>query len=393
MPKLTKRLVFLTVDESTYGTDPGSGYQAILLNEGAELRPNAEIIERNVLRSTFSPAGTVVGAKDWACRLPIELTGGGISGTLQPPPTDSLLKASGMLRTAGVTVPVDSLVGTYDVGEEIRNTTQASEVVGTLYDFVDNGDATGTLYIRDLQNVPSDGDTLTGDSAATADANGTPTDTFVYRPETNRDNLISSTCHYSLDGIRHIMTGVRGSMGLDLEVGGYGTFNFDLTGVFNDPTDTPNPSATYTDIDPEVCFSAGLKIGSWDMATTALTQYQMALNTEVRARQDINAAEGRVGFEITDRNPTGSLDPEVAPLSDYNAWSFWKAGTAQKVYAQIGSTPGNRCRMLVPRATYADMGYGDREGILTYNLPFTCKGGAEGVGGADGDDEVYLTFS
>lgn len=394
MPKLTKRLVFLTVDEATYGVDPGSGYTAILTNVGAELRPNAEIIERNVLRSTFSPAGHVVGAKDWACRLPIEMKGGGISGTLQKPPTDGILKACGMLPTAGYIIAVDNVSGTFQVGEEIQNSTQASEVVGTLCDIVEAAGSLATLYIRVATNVPANDDALVGDtSSATADTVGTPDDSWVYRPETDRDNLISQTGHYCLDGICHIMTGVRGTLGLDLAVGGYGTFNAELTGVFNDPTDTPNPAATYSSITPAVCFSAGLQIGAWDMTTTATANYNIALNTEVRARQDINAAEGRVGFEITGRKPTGSLDPEVSALSDYNAWGIWKAATPQKLYAQIGSVAGNRVRVLVPQAVYGDMGYGDRDGILNYSLPFTAQGGAEGDGGTDGDDEVYLIFS
>jgi hypothetical protein len=56
----------------------------------------------------------------------------------------------------------------------------------------------------------------------------------------------SATIYFNNDGIRHILTGCRGSFTLNAEVGQIPTIDFTMIGVYNAPTDTAQPATTYS---------------------------------------------------------------------------------------------------------------------------------------------------
>jgi len=375
------------VIETVYGTDPGSGYAAIDYAEGSEIQARGEKIVRNVVRSTFSPKGHVIGAKEYTLSPQVELRGGGIDVTLQDPEADPLLQSCGLAKQDAMVIAVDTIVGTFVVGETITNTTQAGETVGTLADIDLGTGATGVLFIKNLQNPPSDGDALAGgSSSATAAVDGAPSEALIYIPTSTRANMKSSTIHFYRDGVRHILTGVRGTMELDFTTGKRAMAKFALTGLWNDPTDTAEPAATFSSIDPPVCYGATLQVGSLDTDEAMINAIQFRLGNKVVPRGGLQSAEGRASFEISGREPGGSLDPEALALSAFNPWTAWKNATAQKITALIGSTAGNRFRLGLPYALYDEVAYRGRDGILAYQLPFTAKGSDTG------DDEFYLLF-
>jgi hypothetical protein len=391
MSLLTNKAVLLAIKEVTYGVDPGSGYTGILLNKGVTISPTGEKLVRDIISQTYSPQGHVIGVKQTKISFEVEMKGGGLdTGVIQNPEMDVLLQCCGMVRSAGLVMPVDTVaVATFSVGEEVTNTTQLGETVGYVAQYIDNGDDTGTLFLRDVENDPTDGDALAGEtSGTTAAADGTPSDALCYRPTSTRTSMESATIHFHRDGHRHILTGCRGTVDFDYSVGKYGVAKFEITGIYNAPTDQSLPSPTYpgADITPPVVINAGLQIASIDMDLTAVNALSLRLGNTVNLRRDINAATGLVGLEITDRNPTGSVDPEAVDLSDFNPWTAWENATEQKIYCDIGDTAGNQIHPYIPRALYEEASYADRDGLVVYSLPFTAKGGDEG------DDEFWLFF-
>lgn len=392
--KLSRRMVVETAIETTVGTDPGSGYTAILTNTGSTITGKGEVIKRDVVRQSFSPAGSVIGAKEFDFSFPIELKGGGVNtGVPVEPEITTFLQACGLVKSDALVVTVDSYTKAthaFAIGEVLTKTGPAN--IGTIFDVVDTGTGTATLYLRDITvaNIPTAASAVTG-AVSTATGNVVATTRgLCYRPTSDRASMKTATIHYNLDGVRHIATACRGTFTLDLSVGKYGAFQFNLQGSYSDPTDVALPSVSYSTIIPPVVFGAGLTIGDLDMTKTATTQITYDMGNTIVPRNDVNAAEGRLGFEITGREPKGSLNPEMVTLADYNLWSLWKAATPARVYCQIGSTAGNRCRLLIPAAVYTDISYQNRDGIATYQMPFTCK---EGTDGTNGDNEVYFLFT
>jgi hypothetical protein len=55
----------------------------------------------------------------------------------------------------------------------------------------------------------------------------------------------SVTIHYNIDGVRHKVTGCRGTFVINANVGEIPTIDFTFTGIYNAPDDSALPSVTY----------------------------------------------------------------------------------------------------------------------------------------------------
>ena len=67
----------------------------------------------------------------------------------------------------------------------------------------------------------------------------------------------SASIYFDNDGIRHILTGCRGSFTLTGEVGQIPTIDFTMVGVYNAPTDTALPSTTFSAQASPLIFKQG----------------------------------------------------------------------------------------------------------------------------------------
>lgn len=170
---------------------------------------------------------------------------------------------------------------------------------------------------------------------------------------------------------------------LDMTVNQIGSIEFNMSGIYVDPLDQIMPTPTILDLVPPACAGIGLTLGSY---TPVLSSLQLSLGNQIVQRKDLNADTGITGISIIDRQPAGSVDPEAAKLSDFNPWSAWSAGTRASISATLGSASGNKIAITVPKAQYGGPKYGDRDGTLVYELPFTP------TIDATGDDELKLEF-
>ena len=226
---------------------------------------------------------------------------------------------------------------------------------------------------------------LTGDGVSTAYADNT----LVYRPTSTCTEQESISIRYHEDGIRKQLTGVRGNVTITFESGQYGRAAFEMTGLYNDPTDQTLPSVTVSTILPPVCFSAGLTIGDYPMDKAATTTFEVGLGNNIIEVQDINATEGLVSIEITDRAPTFSVNPDVVLLADYDIYDIWKNATPVEIKATFGtqlpSPEGQRLHVAIPRGQFDSVGTTDRDLVRAYELPGKPTR-------LNGDDELYFIF-
>ncbi len=315
MPKLTRRRVVLAKVETTYGQDaaPTAAQNAFICNTSSSISPSGEEVERDYVRDTLSPIGSVVTTKTVSFSLSTELKGGGMDDAdILAPEYEALLLSCGMKKT---------------------------------------GDA----------------------------ENG-----WVYTPESDPAQHKSCTIYYYQDGLLHKALGCRGTFSLNAAVSELGTIEFSMQGLWVDPVDQALVSPSIADIVPPVVSSMGLTVGGYTPVCTAL-QFDLGVSTSLR--KDVNADAGIVGVEISARRPTGSLDPETAALGQFNPWSAWSGATKAAISATVGREAGNRIGISVPKAQYGAPSYGDRDGILTYSLPFTA------TIDSTGDDEIVLTYN
>jgi hypothetical protein len=192
----------------------------------------------------------------------------------------------------------------------------------------------------------------------------------------------SATIQINRDGIQHTVTGALGTFKLTAEAGKPAYFEFSFKGGYAEPTDTAMPATTPNAILPPIVQSANVSLLGY---TPIASKIEIDLGVMVTERDDVGSANGILGFQITDINPNGSLDPEVPTVAAQNVFNKLIAGTTGALSATIGNTAGNMINFYCPSVQYADANYQDRNGLLTFNNPIN-------ISAITGNDSVRITF-
>ncbi|MFP4146588.1 MAG: phage tail tube protein [Halorhodospira sp.] len=383
MTKLLRRRFTDVVLEETYGEDPGSDRIALLPTSDLSLEVQGEQQTRDTIRPSMSPRGHVVTDRSVSLTVPLELRGAGVDddSKLRKPELDPLLRASMMKREDGARIVVTGTSGDFERGETVTNTTD-SETVGTVADWDSDN---RVLYIRDLDAMPDSGDELEGeDSSAAADVDEA-TEAYVYRPASlSPTDQPSLFMRYDLDGLLHKVPGCRGTFSINMSRSEIPSISFTLTGLYEKPSDDGALSGTPLDLVPAPVLDAELTLGDTDTSKIPITSVQADISNSVNARPDIQAPDGYHSHIITERDPTGSIDPEVVKLSDFDPYKDWSEANRVAIAAGIGSKAGHRVRVVMPQTQYTELPYSSRNGIATYDLGFRCVGE---------DDEFMLIYS
>lgn len=216
----------------------------------------------------------------------------------------------------------------------------------------------------------------------TAETTGGAGDGYiVYNPVS--DSIKSVAMYLYLDGLLHKILGAAGNLSAKIEAGKYGVIDWTFKGLYSDPTDSAIASgAVFNAQKPKPFMNAGFTIGAYAGIIQALN---FDLANEISKRVSANSADGVLGFSITDRGTKGSINPEAVTRATYDFWTKWKAGTGQALSATVGDTAGAKIDVTAPNCVYTDIGWGDRDKVRTYELPFVM---AE----SSGNDEIKLKF-
>jgi hypothetical protein len=144
------------------------------------------------------------------------------------------------------------------------------------------------------------------------------------------------------------------------------------------------PSApTYESTIPPVVESASFTLNA--DADLVVQELNLDLANEVAPRDDISSANAISQFIITNRNPKGNFNPEALLIASYDFWTEWVASTQRALSVVVGSASGNKCTITAPKVTLDNITDGERERILTREIPFT-------LGQNAGNDEIQLKF-
>ena len=149
-------------------------------------------------------------------------------------------------------------------------------------------------------------------------------------------------------------------------------------------SDAPVPEgASYDAQTPEPVLMSGFSFGGFHFDAANI---RFAMNNEVVLRQSANASGGHLNAMVTGRAPSGSFDPEAVLKATDDVFQDWEDGARLPLKVQVGHRAGNICTITAPKCQYADMGFSDRDGLLTYDAPFRLARDA-------GDDEIAIVFT
>ena len=188
----------------------------------------------------------------------------------------------------------------------------------------------------------------------------------TYAPVTTPSDSVTLFVNY--DGIRHKVTGARGTFSLNCEVNNIPRISFSLTGIFNAPTDTALPTVTVSNQASPLIFKNGStsNFAIFGFAA-ALQSWNLDFNNEVIYRELVG---GTKEVLITDRRPSGTAVIENPALSAHNFFTDY-TGTSTGTNTWLhGTVAGNKVTVSCPQTDLGQPTYEESDGITMLSLPF-----------------------
>jgi len=209
------------------------------------------------------------------------------------------------------------------------------------------------------------------------------TTSVTYAPVST--SFSSVTIYFYQDGIRHIVTGARGTFTLNGQVGAIPTIAFTMTGIYNAPTDTALATPTYANQATPLIFKNGNTTSfSAFSYSGALQSIDLNLGNEIVYRELIG---GTKEVLITDRKPAGTMSIEAVLLATKNYFTVSTGSATGSVSFQHGTTAGNIATLTMAQSDLADASYAELNGIAMLNLPYVATPTAAG------NDELSLAYT
>ena len=183
-------------------------------------------------------------------------------------------------------------------------------------------------------------------------------------------SFTSVTIHYNVDGVRHIVTGCRGTFVLNAAVGEIPSIDFSFTGIYNAPTDTALPTVTYGNQATPLVFKNGNTSGfSLLSYSGALMNITMDVGNSLVYRELVG---GTKEVLITDRAANGSVTIEAPTLSqkDYFTAALTDSTLGNLAFLH-GTTAGNKVQLTSSKVDIGDVAYGEADGVTMLEIPYT----------------------
>lgn len=206
----------------------------------------------------------------------------------------------------------------------------------------------------------------------------------TYAPVSSSFSSVS--IYYNIDGVLHKVTGCRGTFTLNGAVGEIPYIEFTMTGIYNTPTDTAAPAATYSNQAVPVIFkntnTSGFEFLSY---AGCLQSIEMTCGNEVVYRELVGCTKEVL---IVDRAVSGTVVIEATTMAQKNFFTAALSDTTLgNLTFQHGQASGNRVTVSSTSIDLGDVSYEDQDGIHMLSLPFIA------VPTSTGNNEITLLYT
>ena len=179
----------------------------------------------------------------------------------------------------------------------------------------------------------------------------------------------SCTIYCNIDGVRHKVTGCRGTFSINCELNEIPVISFSMTGIYNAPKDQAVPAPTFNTT-KALLFKSGITSAfSFFGYGGALQSWSFDMNNEVIYRELVG---GTKEVMITDRKPSGSASVEAVALSAHNFFTDSTGSSTGTNTFLHGTTAGNKVTISCPQTDLGSPTYEDSDGVQMLNLPFVA---------------------
>lgn len=195
----------------------------------------------------------------------------------------------------------------------------------------------------------------------------------------------SATIYFNVDGVLHKLTGCRGDMSLSCAVGAIPKIKFDMTGVYNAPTDTAQPAVTYSAQAAPLVFRQG-NTSAFQFFSYAgvLQSVEFNMANSLVYRELVGGTKETL---ITDRKPAGTVTIEAPTIAQKDYWAAALASSTGNLTFLHGTTAGNRVTLTASQVDVTNPTYQDQDSVQMLSIPYVT------LPTTAGNDEVALAFT
>ena len=190
---------------------------------------------------------------------------------------------------------------------------------------------------------------------------------------------------YNIDGVQHLVTGCRGTFTMSCQLGQIPVLQFEMTGIYNAPTDSAQPSVTYSAQATPLLFRDGNTTGfSFLGYSGCLMSVDFNMANNIVYRELIGCTKEVL---ITDRAPAGTVTIEAPTMTLKNYFTDAFSNSLGSLTFTHGTSAGNRVVFTAAQADLTQPTYSDSDGIHMLNLPYVATPTTAG------NNEVSLAFT
>ena len=195
----------------------------------------------------------------------------------------------------------------------------------------------------------------------------------------------SCTIVYNVDGVQHKLTGVRGTVTMNCQLGQIPTLQFEMTGIYNAPTDTAQPAVTYSaQANPLIFKEGNTSAFSFFSYSGCLMSVDFNLANEIVYRELIGCTKEVI---ITDRKPAGTVMIEAPTIATKDYFTLALGSTTGNLTFLHGTTAGNRVTFTASQVDATQPSYSDQDGIQMLSVPYVA------LPTTAGNNEFSLAFT
>lgn len=194
------------------------------------------------------------------------------------------------------------------------------------------------------------------------------TTSVTYAPVSG--SFSSCSIYFNNDGVRHKITGCRGSFSVSGEVGQIPVISFTMMGIYNAPDDSALPTPTYSNQATPVIFKQGNTTGFQVFSYSGCLQsFSMDLANEMVYRELVGCTKEVL---ITNRAPNGTVVIEATTIATKDFFTIANGTSTGNLTFQHGQTAGNIVTFSSPQTDIGSPTYSDQDGIQMLNLPYVA---------------------
>jgi hypothetical protein len=195
----------------------------------------------------------------------------------------------------------------------------------------------------------------------------------------------SASIYFNVDGVLHKLTGCRGDLSMSVAVGQIPTIKFNMTGVYNSPTDTAQPAVTYSAQATPIVFRQGNSSAFQFFSYAGVLQsveFNMANSLVYR-----ELVGGTKEALITDRKPAGTVMIEAPTIAAKDFFTAALGTSTGNLTFLHGTTAGNKVTFLASQVDVLNPTYADQDSVMMLSVPYVATPTTAG------NDEVSLAFT